>query len=90
MGKTHVEQLVLAKEIEQAKAKVTIGVKYWHYKGRDKVYEVIGLGFLEATDELCVIYRAEYGERLTFLRPLNSWLEQVEWKDKTVPRFTKL
>jgi hypothetical protein len=90
MGKTHQEQKALANEIEKAKTKVTIGAKYWHYKGKEKVYEVIGLGFLEATDELCVIYQAQYGERLTFLRPLAIWLEQVEWEGKTVPRFTKL
>ncbi|MDB5184664.1 MAG: hypothetical protein JWN38_472 [Candidatus Saccharibacteria bacterium] len=90
MGRTHKEQLELKKEIEDAKSKVTIGARYRHYKGKDKVYEIIGLGFLEATDELCVIYQAQYGEKLTFLRPLNIWLEQVEWEGETAPRFTKL
>jgi hypothetical protein len=90
MGKTHKEQLTLAKQIEHAKTKVTVGAKYWHYKGKDKVYEIIGLGFLEATDELCVIYQAQCGERLTFLRPLTIWLENVEWEGKTIPRFNKI
>lgn len=90
MGKTHQEQLELAKEIETAKAKVTIGAQYYHYKGRGKVYEISGLGFIEATNELCVIYQAQYGERLTFLRPLSVWLEKVEWEGRTVPRFTRI
>lgn len=90
MGKTHVEQQVLAKEIEEAKKKVTIGADYWHYKGRDKVYRVLGLGFIEETDELCVIYQAQYEERLTFLRPLSIWLEQIDWEGKFVPRFSKI
>lgn len=90
MGKTHKEQLELAKKIKAAKTKVTVGADYWHYKGRDKVYKVIGLGFIEATNELCVIYEAQYGERLTFLRPLSVWLEHIEWEGKTVPRFTKI
>jgi len=90
MGRTDKEQLELKKEIDGAKSKVTVGAQYWHYKGKDKVYEIIGLGFLEANDELCVIYVAQYGERLTFLRPLTVWLEQVKWEGKTVPRFTKL
>jgi hypothetical protein len=90
MGRTHKEQLVLAKETEDAKSKITVNAKYQHYKSADKIYEVIGLGFLEANDELCVIYQAQYGERLTFLRPLTIWLEQVEWEGKTVPRFTKI
>lgn len=90
MGKTHKEQLELAKEIKNAKSQVTVGVEYWHYKGKDKVYTVIGLGFMEANDELCVIYQAQYGEKLTFLRPLSIWLENVEWQGKTVPRFNKM
>ena len=87
MGKTHEEQLELAKEIEEAKMLVTVGALYTHYKGAEKIYKVIGLGFLEATDELCVIYQAQYGEQLTFLRPLTIWLEQVEWEGNVVPRF---
>jgi hypothetical protein len=90
MGRTHKEQLELKKEIDAASAKVTIGARYWHYKGKDKIYEIIGLGFLEATDELCVIYRALYGEQLTFVRPLSIWEERVRWEGKTVPRFTKI
>lgn len=90
MGRTHKEQLTLVKEIEASKSKVTVGAKYWHYKSKDKVYKVTGLGFLESNDELCVIYQAQYDKKLTFIRPLNIWLEKVEWQGKTVPRFTKL
>lgn len=90
MGKTHKEQIELAKEVAAAEEKVTIGARYQHYKGADKIYEVLGLGFLEATNELCVIYKACYDQELTFLRPVTSWLEFVEWEGKTVPRFTKV
>lgn len=90
MGRTHKEQLVLLKEIEEAKTKITVGDKYWHHKSREKIYKVIGLGFLEANDELCVIYQAQYGEKLTFLRPLSIWLENVEWEGRVVPRFNKI
>jgi hypothetical protein len=90
MGRTYKQQLELKNEIEVAKTKITIGAQYWHYKSRNKVYKVLSLGFLEANNELCVIYQAQYGERLTFLRPLAVWLEQVEWEGKIVPRFTKI
>lgn len=90
MGKTHKEQLELAKEIEGAKLKITVGAQYWHYKSREKVYKVIGLAFLEANNELCVIYQAQYDQKLTFLRPLTIWLENVEWEGKVVSRFTKI
>jgi len=89
MGRTPKEQIILAKEIEKAKLKVVVGAQYWHYKDRNKVYEVIGLGFLEANDELCVIYQAKYGKNLIFLRPLCIWLENVEWEGKIIPRFNK-
>ncbi len=90
MGQIHKEQLELKKELEDAKEKIKVGSFYRHHKSRDKVYKVVGLGFLESNDELCVIYQAEYGERLTFLRPLSVWVEKVEWEGKIVPRFTKI
>jgi hypothetical protein len=90
MGRTNEEQEFLEKEVEDAKTKVTVGADYWHYKSRDKVYKIIDLGFIEATDEICVIYKAQYGKRLTFIRPLSIWLKEVEWNGETVPRFTKL
>lgn len=90
MGRTHIEQLELVKQIEEGKSKITIDAEYWHHKSRDKVYKVTGLGFLEANDEICVIYKAQYGENLTFVRPLSIWLESVEWQGKTVPCFNKI
>jgi hypothetical protein len=90
MGSTHKDQLVLAGELERAKSQVTIGGLYRHHKSTIKTYEVIGLGFLEANDELCVIYQAQYGEQLTFVRPLTVWLETVEWEGTSVLRFTKI
>ena len=77
-------------ELEAASRKVAVGAHYHHYKGKDRIYSVTALGFMEETMELCVIYVAEYGEKVTFIRPLTVWLEQVEWEGKTVPRFTKL
>jgi hypothetical protein len=90
MGRTHREQLDLMREVESAKKLITIGARYRHHKNADKIYEVTGLGFLEANDELCVIYQAQYGEHLTFLRPLTVWLEKVEWEGKIVPRFSMI
>lgn len=90
MGRTHKEQSELAQEIAEASAKITIGAKYWHHKSRKKVYEVLGLGFMEASDELCVMYQARYGEKLTFIRPLSVWLETVAWEGKQMSRFIKI
>lgn len=90
MGRTHEDQLVLMEELDAAKDKVTVGATYYHYKSSDKVYKVVGLGFLEASDELCVIYTAQYGKGLTFIRLLSIWLETLDLNGKIVQRFTKL
>lgn len=89
MAKSHEEQFRLKAELEQAQTQVEIGAQYRHYKAAHKIYTVLNLAFQEEDNELCVIYQADYEERLIFIRPLLSWLEMVEWRDQTVPRFTK-
>lgn len=74
-------------EIDEAKKKVKIGGKYSHYKYPENTYEVINLGFIEATDDVCVVYHAMYDQELVFVRPLKSWLETPEWEGKKVARF---
>lgn len=90
MGKSHIEQIELKAKLEQAQQQVEIGAQYRHYKAASKIYTVLNLAFQEEDNELCVIYQAEYEERLTFIRPLASWIMTVEWEGETVPRFTKL
>jgi hypothetical protein len=51
---------------------------------------VTGLAVLEATDEIAVIYEAEYAGNLSFVRPLASWVERVMWEGKEVERYRKL
>jgi hypothetical protein len=77
----------LLQMLAEAAQKVCIGAVYEHYK--KQLYKVIGLAILEATDEVGVIYEAQYGNNLTFVRALNEWLEEVEWEGKRVTRFTK-
>ena len=60
--------------------------KYRHFKGGE--YEVIGVAYHSETLEELVIYRALYGEKKTWVRPLAMWNETVEREGKTFPRFT--
>ena len=90
MGKTREEQIELKKKLDAAKAKIDIGAIYKHYKSDQKIYKVIDLAFMEATNQLCVIYKSQYEEKLTFIRPVRVWLQTVEWQGKAVPRFTKI
>lgn len=86
----HKGEDALLAEIEKAKTHITIGACYTHYKSADKYYKVTQIAILEATDDICVIYQAQYGKKLSFVRPLTSWLETVEWQGQTIPRFTKI
>ena len=60
--------------------------KYRHFKGME--YEVLGLATHSETGETLVIYRALYGERAVWARPLSMWEERVERDGATYQRFT--
>jgi hypothetical protein len=62
--------------------------KYRHFKGNE--YEVIAIAKNSETMEDTVVYRALYGEREFWVRPLSMWTETVERDGKRQPRFTYL
>lgn len=59
--------------------------KYKHYKGKE--YEVVGVAKHSETLEELVIYRALYGGRDLWARPLKMFLEKVEVDGRKVLRF---
>jgi len=59
--------------------------KYRHFKGN--LYEVIGFARHSESLEDMVIYKAQYGEQGTWVRPLHMWEELVTVDGKTVKRF---
>ena len=61
---------------------------YQHYKGGK--YQVLGVAIYSETLEEIVIYKALYGEGLTWVRPLKMFLENVEVDGKFIPRFSFL
>ena len=63
---------------------IALGI-YRHYKGNQ--YEVIGFARHSETLEDMVIYKALYGERGTWVRPLSMWENPIEQGGKTVKRF---
>lgn len=58
---------------------------YKHYKGN--LYEVIAVARHSETEEELVVYKALYGDRGTWLRPLAMFCEGVEVDGETLPRF---
>ena len=63
---------------------VPLGV-YRHYKGYK--YELVGFAIHSETLEDMVIYKALYGERHTWVRPLSMWENLIEVDGKSVKRF---
>jgi hypothetical protein len=66
---------------------------YRHYKGNE--FEVICVGLHEDTKERLVVYKAlsrigEFEEGTIWIRPLASFVEQVEVDGKMAPRFRKI
>jgi hypothetical protein len=59
--------------------------RYRHYKGNE--YIVLGVARHSETDEKLVVYRADYGERGLWVRPLTMFQETVEVNGQTLPRF---
>ena len=81
-------QSQLSAKLAQAARQVTVGARYMHYKQLN--YIVVALALREEDNEPCVVYRAEYGDNVTWIRPLSSWTQEVEVGGKKVPRFTKI
>ena len=58
---------------------------YRHFKGN--LYEVIDTAYHSETLEEMVVYRALYGERKLWVRPLSMWNEIIERDGKRMVRF---
>lgn len=67
--------------------KVELG-KYKHFKGGE--YEVIGVAKHSENLEDFVIYKALYGKKDLWIRPLKMFLEKVTVNGKKVNRFQKI
>lgn len=78
----------LAQKLTDAVAQVEVGATYKHYKGH--VYKVLSLAILESTLEAAVVYQAQSGSGVVFVRPVSSWLEPVAVDGQTIERFSKI
>lgn len=59
--------------------------RYRHFKGKE--YEVIDIARDSETLQVMVVYRALYGERGLWVRPLGMFTETIERDGQRVPRF---
>lgn len=66
---------------------ITLG-RYRHFK--DNEYEVIGFAKDSETTQTVVIYKALYGDKDTWVRPLEMFAQIIERDGKKIRRFTKI
>lgn len=78
----------LSDVLASGRSKVVPGSTWQHYKGTR--YRVNDIVLIEATNEVAVVYTSLDHHDVSFVRPLNVWLEQVDWNGKGVPRFTQI
>ncbi|OGM60099.1 hypothetical protein A3A75_01705 [Candidatus Woesebacteria bacterium RIFCSPLOWO2_01_FULL_39_10] len=74
-------------ELSKKAKSLKLGI-YEHYK--KKRYEMLGVVIHSETLEELVLYKALYGRRLKWVRPLDMFLESVEVDGEVKPRFRYL
>lgn len=62
--------------------------KYRHFKGGE--YQVQGVARHSETNEAMVVYEPLYGEGGLWVRPLEMFVETVEYEGKQQPRFAPI
>ena len=68
-----------------------VGDKYFHYKNKKHFYKIIAVGFIEETEKPCVVYQAERGEKIVWVRTAKEFFSKVELPNGSkVDRFTKV
>jgi len=85
----HASQAELTEKFEDAKRQIKVGDVYYHYKKPEADYTIIGLALIEETEEPAVIYRADYSANLTWIRPVDNFLEVIDVDGKPQARFVK-
>lgn len=79
------KSMMAGPEITRKQVSTKKGI-YRHFKGQ--LYEVLEVATHSETKEACVVYKALYGERGVWVRPLAMFEETVERDGKTLKRFT--
>lgn len=89
MGRKNSQQLL--SELDNLKKRINVGDKFYHFKHPDQFYSVIAIGFIESSEQLCIAYQAEYGDKITWVRTETEFFSKAKLEDGTeVDRFTKL
>ena len=83
----HTDESLLIEKMKSVREQIKPGEIWHHYRDPSKLYKIIDLVFMEATEEVAVIYQSLYGQKLVWVRSWAIWSEQVEYKGAFYPRF---
>ena len=83
---SHTQSAVLLKTLKEARQRVNVGERYYHYKSPEKRYKVINIALFEHNEKPAVIYT---DGTLTWIRDLDVWCEKVDNNGELVDRFTE-
>ncbi len=90
----HLSEDELVDLLDRAASLVEVGATYSHYRNKKKQYIVTGLTVIDATQSIGVAYRKKTGskvlQKVTWIRPLESWIEKISVNKEIIPRFQKL
>ncbi len=75
----------LKEMLGEATGLVPVGSIWRHYKGGR--YKAVCIAFDEETLDFEVVYEPVGEPLIHFTRRLSVWLETVEWREATLPRF---
>lgn len=84
----HLSYEVLEQLLAEGGRQVEPGSRWRHYKGTE--YTVVSIVIIEATNEPAVVYASAKHPDVSFVRPLQVWLEEVEVDGQKVPRFSRV
>lgn len=80
----------LEAKLIDAMGQINVGSKWVHYKNPDHQYQVVAIGLNEENQEPCIVYVAQYGKQLVWIRDFDNFTQEVELEGKKVPRFQKV
>ncbi len=80
----------LSQKITDILKQVHIGERWVHYKNPNNTYIILEVGIIEKTEEVSIIYKSEYGDRLIWIRPYQEFLGKVKVNGNLINRFTRV
>lgn len=85
----HTSQNELIEKLNIVKSIIHVGDIYFHYKNKELKYEIKDIVMIEEIEEVGVVYKAMYGEEISWMRSVQNFNEFIEIDGIKTKRFIK-